>query len=161
MALEVIGSDFNQLLALTFELNKDATQGALTARFQFGKTRWLFGKFPCTPHVRSPASCFWLLLTMGRTCKATNCHLVIIYITELIAVITIQTASHTSLIGFASSCHSQLILSGCFPDEYFTETLVRVHAGFAMPSTLSKPHQTINLVAACWLYLPLTSHARA
>lgn len=66
-------------------------------------------------------SCFWLLLTMGRTCKATNCHLVIIYITELIAVITIQTASHTSLIGFASSCHSQLILSGCFPDEYFTE----------------------------------------
>lgn len=106
-------------------------------------------------------SCFWLLLMMGRTCKATNCHLVIIYITELIAVITIQTASHTSLIGFASSCHSRLILSGCFPDEYFTETLVRVHAGFAMPSTLSKPHQTINLVAACWLYLPLTSHARA
>ena len=64
---------------------------------------------------------FWLPLTTVLTCKPTNCHPVIIQITELIAVIAIQTASHTSLIGFASSCHSRLILSGCFPDEYFIE----------------------------------------
>lgn len=38
--------------------------------------------------------------------------------TLTLIVVIFNHFTHTSLIGFVSSCHARLILAGCFPDEY-------------------------------------------